>query len=150
MEITKIVNGFAILVRKKSVLMIENLIFNYIIVFLLLEIYEVQWQKANSMMGMLARMYQYYRKSIFLFLIMHPTFYFAILFMLLTEYNPYAFVLFAIKTADIATKIYLIKQVFIDKELSNELALALLAPLNKLFPYIGIIAYPPLIYLTLA
>jgi len=130
--------------------MIDDLILNYVLLFLFLEIYEVQWQKANSMMGMLARMYQYYRKSIFLFLIMHPTFYFSILFMMLTVYNPYALILLGVKTADIVTKIYLIKQVFIDKRVSSELAFALLAPLNKLFPYIGIIAYPPLIYLALS
>lgn len=129
--------------------MIDDLILNYIYLFLLLEIYEVQWQKAQTLMGMLARMYQYYSKSIFLFFIMHPTFYFAIVFMILSDYNIYAIVLFLIKAVDIAIKLVLIKQVFIDKKLSQELALALLSPLNSLLPYIGLIAYPPLIYLAL-
>ena len=130
--------------------MIDEIILNYIFLFLVLEIYEVQWQKAQTLLGMLARMYQHYSKSIFLFFIMHPTFYFAIVFMILSDYNIYAVVLFLIKAIDMAIKLMLIKQVFIDKELSQELALTLLRPIGSLLPYIGLIAYPPLIYLAIS
>ncbi|MEA3228068.1 MAG: hypothetical protein U9P38_03230 [Campylobacterota bacterium] len=129
--------------------MLDEQIVNYILLFIFLELYELQWQKAQTMMGMLARMYQHYKKSIFLFFIMHPTFYFAIAFMILNDYNIYALSLFTIKALDISAKIILIKQVFIDKELSHELSLALLVPLNKWLLYIGLIVYPPLIYFTL-
>ena len=128
--------------------MIEDTLFNYLLLYTFLEIYEVQWQKAATMIGMLARMYEHYRKSIFIFLLMHPTFYFAILFMMFTNYNGYAVALFVIKGVDIATKIVMIKKVFIDKELSEEMTLALLAPLHFLMPYIGILVYPPLIYMA--
>ncbi len=128
-------------------MMMNDPILNYIIFFLLLEIYEMQWQKAQTVMGMLARMFEIYKKSVLLFLVMHPTFYFAIYFMLITDYNMYALSLFAIKTLDIATKILLIKQVFIAKEISHELSLALLTP-TKTIPYLGVIAYAPLIYLA--
>ena len=63
--------------------MIDDLILNYILLFIILEIYEISWQKAPSIMGMLIRMYKYYSKSIFLFLLMQPTFYFAIGFAML-------------------------------------------------------------------
>ena len=129
--------------------MIDDLILNYIFLFVLLEIYELQWQRAQSVMGMLARMYQYYKKSIFLFLIMHPTFYFAIGFMVLTDYNIYASTLFLIKMFDIGTKIFLIKQIFIDEDISKELTLALFAPLNSFVLYLGLTIYLPLIYLSL-
>ncbi|MDB2562429.1 hypothetical protein N9X61_02365 [Sulfurimonas sp.] len=130
--------------------MINELILNYIIIFLFLEFYEVQWQKATTMIGMLSRMYEHYKKSIFLFFIMHPTFYLAIYLMLITEYNTYAVFFFSLKLLDIAMKVLLIKQVFIDKKVSEELSLALLAPLNKLLPYIGFIFYPTLIFLALS
>lgn len=129
--------------------MIDELILNYIFIFLILEIYEVQWQKAQTIMGMLARMYQHYRKSIFLFLIMHPTFYFAIGFMIISEYNMYAVIIFSIKVTDIVMKIVLIKQVFIDKKISQQLMLTLLAPFNSLLLYVGLVLYPVLIYLTM-
>ena len=129
--------------------MINDIIVNYILLFIILEIYEVSWQKAPSIMGMLIRMHKHYSKSIFLFLLMHPTFYFAIGFVMLTNYAPSAMILLFIKTFDIATKILLIEQVFTKRELSQELSLILLAPINNFLPYIGLLIYPPLIALAI-
>jgi len=130
-------------------MIIDDLILNYILLFVFLELYEVSWQKAPSIMGMLIRMYKYYSKSIFLFLIMQPTFYFSIGFAIISDYNPYAMMLLFIKTVDVATKILLIEQIFIRKELTQDLSLVLLAPVNKFLPYIGVIIYPILIGLAL-
>ncbi len=128
--------------------MIDDLILNYILLFVLLEIYEISWQKAPNIMGMLIRMHNYYQKSIFLFLIMQPTFYFAIGFAMLTNYASTALILLFIKTFDIATKILLIEQVFIKKELSQELNQVLLTPINSFLPYLGLLLYPFLIALA--
>ena len=129
--------------------MIDDLILNYILLFIILEMYEISWQKAPSIMGMLIRMHKYYSKSIFLFLIMQPTFYFAIGFAMLSDYHPSAMILLFIKTADIATKILLIEQVFKKRELTQELSLVLLAPINNFLPYLGLIIYPILIALAI-
>ncbi len=129
--------------------MINDVILNYILIFIVLEIYEISWQKAPSIMGMLIRMQKYYKKSIFLFLIMQPTFYFTIGFAMLSNYAPSALILLFIKTFDIATKIILIEQVFVKRELSQELSLILLAPINSFLPYIGLLVYPPLIALAI-
>ncbi|MEA3330754.1 MAG: hypothetical protein U9Q29_03570 [Campylobacterota bacterium] len=129
--------------------MINELILNYVMLFILLEIYEISWQKAPSIMGMLIRMNRYYAKSIFLFLVMNPTFYFAVWFAMLTEYSATAMILLFIKTIDIATKILLIQQVFYKRKLTQELSLILLAPINSFLPYMGLIIYPPLIALAI-
>ena len=129
--------------------MIDENILNYILIFMALELYEVLWQKANTLIGMLARMYQHYHKSVFIFLLMHPTFYFLVFFMMLNDFNIYAVILLGIKTMDISMKLILIKQVFIDKEISSEMSMMLLMPLHKFLPYIGLVAYPPLIYMAL-
>ena len=129
--------------------MINELILNYIVLFVLLEVYEISWQKAPSIMGMLIRMNKYYSKNIFLFLVMHPTFYFAVGFVMLTNYSPSAMILLFIKTVDIATKILLIQHVFQKRELTHELSLILLAPINNFLPYIGLIIYPILIILAI-
>lgn len=132
-------------------MMITNeLILNYVLLYLLLEFFEINWQKAPSIMGMLIRMYKYYQRSIFLFLVMHPTFYFAVWFAMLSDYNIWSMILLLIKTADIATKILLIQQVFIKKELSHELSLVLLAPINNFLPYLGLFIYPAFIVLSLS
>lgn len=121
----------------------------YIVLYIILELYEVQWQKASTMEGMLQNMYRYYQKSIFLFLMMHPTFYFAVVFMFYTHYSIYALILLTLKAADIATKLILMKQLFIDKESSAELSVMLQTPLHPLLPYIGLTLYPFLIYMAL-
>ncbi len=128
--------------------MINDLVLNYLLLFILLELFEITWQKAQSMMGMLVRMYRYYSKSVILFLLMHPTFYFSIGFVMLTDYSASALILLFIKTVDIATKIRLIEQIFIKKELSQELSIILLSPINGFLPYIGLLVYPPLILLA--
>ncbi|QOY55857.1 hypothetical protein HUE87_05510 [Candidatus Sulfurimonas marisnigri] len=100
-------------------------------------------------MGMIIRMHKYYSKSVFIFLIMQPTFIFAICFAILSNYNTFAMILLFIKSADIATKIILIEQVYIKRELSHEMSLILLAPINNFLPYIGLFIYPVLIILSI-
>ncbi|WP_246153839.1 hypothetical protein [Sulfurimonas indica] len=121
----------------------------YIAIYIVLELYEVQWQKAQTIMGMLARMYEQYHKSIFLFLIMHPTFYFAIWFAFETNYNGYAIALLLLKSADILTKMVLIKKVFIDRDLDEQMQLSLFTPIGPYLPYIGVFLYPFFIYMAL-
>lgn len=79
---------------------------------------------------------------------MHPSFYLSIALMVVTNFNIYAVVLFGIKSIDIVMKLVLIKQVFITKEVSHELSLALLAPIHKLLPYVGVILYPSFVFLA--
>ncbi len=129
--------------------MLDEVILNYILLFIILEIYEISWQKAPSLMGMIIRMHKYYSKNIFLFLVMQPTFYFSVWFAMITDYSSSALLLLFIKTFDIATKILLIEQVFIKKSLSHEMSLILLAPINSFLPYIGLLIYPILIALAI-
>ena len=129
--------------------MIDNLILNYILIFIFLELYEISWQKAPSIMGMIIRMNRYYSKSILLFLIMQPTFYFAIGFAMLCDYSIFSMIFLFLKTADVATKILLIEQIFTKKSLSHELSLILLSPIDSFLPYMGLIIYPLLIALAI-
>ena len=129
--------------------MIDELVLNYVFLFLILELYEVHWQKAQTIMGMLARMYQPYSKNVFLFLLMQPTFYFSIMFLMLSDYNIYAITLLSIKSADVIVKILLLEQVFVKQEMSQALTISLLAPVHKLVPYLGAIFYPMLIVLAM-
>lgn len=129
--------------------MIDELLLNYIILFVLLELFEVSWQKAPTLMGMLLRMYRYYSKNIFLFFIMNPTFSFSIGFAMLSDYNIYALILLFLKTVDVASKIVLIEQVFTKRSLSYDMSLILLTPINSFLPYVGLFFYPTLVYLAL-
>ncbi len=129
--------------------MINEVVINYVLLFVLLELYEISWQKAQTIMGMIARMNIYYSKSIFLFLVMQPTFYFSIGFAMISDYCPYAMIMLFIKTFDVATKIILIEQVFKKQELTQELTIILLAPINGFLPYLGLVIYPIFIAMCL-
>jgi hypothetical protein len=124
-------------------------VWSLVLVMALLEIFEVQWQKAESLMGMLLRMHKRYKKSILWFLVLHPTFYFTIWLALVTDYSVAIMSVLFIKTFDISTKILLMQQVFEKRKLSQELTMVLLTPLHPLLPYIGLSVYPPLVYIAL-
>lgn len=126
----------------------ETLI-SLIFVYVLLELFEIQWQKADSMMGMLLRMHRRYRQNVLIFLMLHPTYYFAIWLAMVTELSFGSILLLLIKTFDIATKIILLQKVFDKRELSQELTLMLLAPLHPIMPYLGLFIYVPFVLLAL-
>ena len=115
------------------------------IFYLFLELFEAQWQKAPMLLGILVRIRRRYEKSIFYFLLLHPTYYFAIWLILASQLSVPSVILLFVKTVDIATKIVLIDQVFEKKEVSPALHGMLMAPLEKWMPYVGFAVYPPLV-----
>ena len=123
----------------------EN-IYLAVALYIALELFEIQWQKADNLIGILGRLYRYYKRNIILFFIMHPTFYFGIGLAMITDLTFSAVALLAIKTVDMATKILLIQQVFEKKELSAEMSAMMIAPLHPLMPYLSVVIYTPLVY----
>jgi hypothetical protein len=123
----------------------ENIVI-LLIIYIGLELFEIQWQKADNLIGVLGRLYRYYHKNIILFFLMHPTFYFGIGLAMITDMAFSAIALVFIKTVDMATKILLIQQVFEKKELSAEMSAMLIAPLHPLMPYLSVLVYTPLVY----
>ena len=131
-------------------MILQEYILNYVLLYILLEGYEIWWQRAGTLLGILARMYEQYKKNIWIFLLMQPTFYFGVVFMMLCDYNIYSVVLVSLKASDVVTKILLLQKVFIEKEVSTELSQLLVAPINQIFIYLGLVIYPILIVLALS
>lgn len=131
-------------------MILQEYILNYVLLYILLEGYEIWWQRAGTLLGILARMYEQYKKNIWIFLLMQPTFYFGVVFMMLCDYNIYSVVLVSMKASDMVTKILLLKKVFMEKEVSTELSQLLVAPINQIFIYLGLVIYPILIVLALS
>ncbi len=120
-------------------------LYTTIIVYIILELFEIQWQKAENMMQMLIRMHMNYQKSILWFFILHPTFYFSIWLVMATDYNTSALLMLLIKTIDLVIKVLLIQQIFEKREISQEMSMMMQAPLHPLMPYIGLVIYTPLV-----
>jgi len=124
-------------------------IYLIILFYIALELFEMQWQRGKTMMEMLAKMFRYYHRNIFLFFMMHPTYYGGIALVLFTDYAAAAVILLLIKTVDIATKILLIQQVFEKRIIAPEIAQMLITPLPKGMAFLGVVVYTPMVYFAL-
>ncbi|SFV60380.1 hypothetical protein MNB_SV-13-465 [hydrothermal vent metagenome] len=111
---------------------------------------EASLQKANTLGEMIEKLYVYYNKSIFLFFMIHPTFYF-ILFVSLyfNIVNFYIIVILLIKTFDIFFKIELIKQRYIKKDMDKELEGMLSLKMASWMGLLGVIMYVPLLFMAI-
>jgi len=128
----------------------ENALF-FTAILLLAELFEAFMQRSPTLLGVLAKLYTYYAKSIFLFFLIQPGFYFIVFVILFTGVlNASLVFLLAMKIFDIFYKIELIKKVFIEREVTQELAQMLEWKIPPLFFLMGAGMYPPLLYYALS
>ena len=122
----------------------------FTIILLFAELFEAYIQRAQTLLGVLEKLYAYYQKSIFLFFLIQPGFYFIMFIVLLTGVlNVTMVFLLAIKIFDIFYKIELIKKVFIEREVSQEIARMLEWKMPSMFFLMGAVLYPPLLFYAL-
>jgi hypothetical protein len=120
------------------------------IILLFAELFEATIQRAQTLLGVLAKLYAYYQKSIFLFFLIQPGFYFILFVVVLTGVlNLTMIFLLALKIFDLFYKIELIKKVFIERKVSPEIAQMLEWKLPSMFFLMGAALYPPLLFFAL-
>jgi hypothetical protein len=124
----------------------EALVFS--LIFIVFEMFEVYWQKGDTLFEVLQKIYIVYNKSIFFVLFLHPTIYLSIYLMFISGYDIYIQILLSIKLSDIALKLLFVKKVFIDKNLSDEYRFMLSMKIEKWMLYFGVILYPVFILLA--
>lgn len=116
-----------------------------VVILLFLEMFEALWQRSDTMMGVLLNSYHYYQKSIFLFLLMHPAFYYILFVVLLTNVlNGWIITILALKTVDIFLKITLMQNIFVKEQRDEHLRPFLEEPLSPWVFLTGISLYVPL------
>ena len=122
----------------------------FTIILLFAELFEAYLQRSETLLGVLEKLYAYYQKSIFLFFLIQPGFYFIMFIVLLTGVlNVTMIFLLAIKSFDIFYKIELIKKVFIEREVSQEIAQMLEWKIPPIFFLMGAALYPLLLFYAL-
>ena len=124
----------------------EAIVFS--VLFVIFELFEVYWQKGDTLFEILSKIYHIYKKSIFFVLFLHPTIYLSIYLMLVSDYNLYIQILLSIKLSDIALKLLFVKKLFIDNDLSDEYKFMLGMKIEKWMLYFGVILYPVFIFLA--
>jgi len=127
----------------------ENIL-TFTLILVVAELFEAYIQRASTLFGVLEKLYAYYQKSIFLFFLIQPGFYFILFIVLMTGVlNVSMILLLAIKVFDMFYKIELIKKVFIQREVSTEIAQMLEWKMPSYFFLMGVGMYPPLLFYAL-
>ncbi len=119
----------------------------YIVLYIAFELFEIWWQRSDTLYGVLEKIYGYYQKSIFVLLLIHPTFYLLVYLMMASGYDIYIQIALGLKLSDIALKILFIQKVFIKQEVDEEFRILLGMKMEWYMLYFGVIFYPVLIYL---
>ena len=122
----------------------------FTLILLLAELFEAALQRSETLLGVLEKLYVYYERSIFLFFLIQPGFYVLLFVVLYTGVlNVSMIFILAIKVFDMFYKIELIKKVFIERQVSTEIAQMLEWKIPKFFFLMGAWMYPPLLYYAL-
>jgi hypothetical protein len=123
---------------------------NIIIIMISLELLEVYLQKAGTLGEMIDKLYGYYNKSIFLFFMVHPTFYFILFVSIyLNILNFYIIVILLIKTFDMFFKIEMIRQRYVYDSMDSELKEMLSLKLTSWMAYLGLFTHVPLLLMAI-
>jgi len=119
-------------------------------ILIVLELFEAYMQRAGTLYGVMEKLYGWYSKSIFLFFLMHPAFYFTLFVVIVTDrLNIYTILLLAFKVFDLFYKIELIKKIFIQQKVPGDLAAMLEWKIPSWLFLMGVGLYPPLLFYAL-
>ena len=119
----------------------DNIIFLFSL-FIALELFESNWQKSDTLFGLLNNNYQIYKKNIFLYFIMNPAFFY-ILFLAM-KFNNFGFwmsFIIVLKFADISVRLNIMNK--IDKKEDISQLVPFDVQMNIYFRYMNLIIYIP-------
>jgi hypothetical protein len=123
----------------------------FVAILMICELFEAWWQRADTIEGLLANGYRYYRQSIFIFFLMHPSFYFVLYVILATGiFNGWMMAVLVLKVADLFLKITMMQKLFVHKEADDAIGPFLQEPMSPWLLLTGVSLYPILLMYALA
>ena len=116
-------------------------------ILVFLELFEAFMQRSDTLYGVMEKLYGWYQKSIFLFFLIHPSFYFILFVVIATNtLNIYMILISTLKIFDLFYKLELIKRIFIRQDVPQDLTEMLEWKIPSWFFLMGVALYPPLLY----
>lgn len=112
-----------------------------LLIFFILELFESTWQKSETLFGLINNNFNIYKKNIFLYFILHTTFFYTIF--LSFYFNNFGFwmsSIFIIKFADIAFKLSIMKKLSQDISIENIIPMNII--MTPLYRYFNVLIYP--------
>ncbi len=127
----------------------ENVII-LVSILVMLELSEAAMQRSDTLYGVMEKLYVWYNKSIFAFFLIHPSFYFILFIVIVTDIlNIYMILILVFKIFDLFYKIELIKTIFIKENIPADLLAMLEWKIPPWFFLLGVGLYPPLLFYAL-
>lgn len=127
-----------------------EILLQIIFALILLELLEIYLHKAETLAGLIDKLFISYKESIFLFFLLHPTLYFTLGVLLYFDaFNFYGIVILLLKVFDIFFKIELIKQRHYSKSMDNELAKMMDMKLTFSMKFLALLVHVPLLYMAI-
>ncbi|AZL53465.1 hypothetical protein EI285_02335 [Aliarcobacter skirrowii] len=116
-------------------------IFYLFIFFIAIELFETNWQKASTLYGILENNFKVYQKNIFLYFILHPSFFYSIyLAVTLNNFGFWMSFIVILKFIDISFKLSIMQKLSKNYELSSIIPFD--ANITMIFRYLNLFIYP--------
>lgn len=117
----------------------ENILY-FFFIFIALELFETNWQKSETFYGVIKNNYLVYKKGIFVFFLLNPTFIYSIfLTYYLGNYTLLMSLIIGLKFADISFRLHIANKIDQEEDISDILPDM---PMNVMLRYINVFIYP--------
>jgi len=127
-----------------------EILLQIIFALILLELLELYLHQSNTLAELVDKLYCYYRESIFLFFMVHPTFYFVLgALFYLDAFNFYGITVLILKVFDIFFKIELIRQRHYLSSMDSELEKMMEMKLTFSMKFLALLVHVPLLYMAI-
>ncbi len=127
-----------------------EILLKIIFIMILLELLEMYLHRAETLADMIDKLFTYYKESIFLFFIVHPTIYFVLGVLLYFDaFNFYGITILVLKVFDIFFKIELIKQRYYKHTMDIELEKMMDMKLTFSMKFLALFVHVPLLYMAI-
>ena len=125
----------------------DTLIFLFSL-FIALELFESNWQKSDTLYGLLNKNYLVYKKNIFLYFIMNPTFLFSLyLAIILNNFGFWMSSIIVLKFLDISMRLNIMNKIDKNEDITTLVPMDI--DMNIYLRYMNLIIYIPALIFAL-
>ncbi len=127
-----------------------DILLQFIFAMIVLELLEIYLHRAETLAQLVDKLFSYYKHSIFLFFLVHPTLYFVLGVLLYFDaFNFYGVTILVLKMFDIFFKIELIRQRHYLAQMDSELEKMMSMKLTYSMKILALFVYVPLLYMAI-
>lgn len=119
-------------------------ILSLLLIFVAIELFESNWQKSDTLYGLLDNNYQIYKKSLLLYFLLNGSFFYSI-YLSISLHNTSFLMLsiIAIKFFDMAFKLTLLRRIDMGYNIEEVIPNVIMTPLLR---YLNVVIYPVIFY----